>query len=509
MKNLVVSIYYKMRKVFYAGCLVAVSVPVAGLITERLYPRIRGSVSGSNSLDQISHHGADHMTTGIKGGYPCSYYAAVVKEPFIERESINQDLETDVCVIGAGLTGVSTALNLSEHGKKVIVLESKRVSWNASGRNGGFAIPGFAVPPIEMEEKYGTNIAKKYYKMTLDGSNNVKRQIEQYNIQCDFQDKGYLELSSYKESDFDEDMDTINKRLGTSLEFWDKEKTRKYYKTDFYHWGVLDKDSFIVNPLGLTLGIARAAELNGTKIFEDSPAIKIENCSVKPSSKTKFIVHAKGKDDKPYQISCNNVVLAGSCHIDSSLNWKLSRGTSPLFTYIGVTKPLSREVLDKIISEDALFSVADDTTEINYFRITPDNRLLWGTFAQSFERNHSHLKKDIHSVITNVFPIIKDDIETEYVWGGDIAMTHHMIPLIGKVQPGYYYATGFGGHGVIPTNTAGMMVSNAIISGDDTEIDNFQKLFPMTYVGWPMDRFFVQSYILYEKIIEIITKMFE
>ena len=495
------------RKIFVVG-LLAASLPIAGLAAEKIYPRTQGSVSASESKDQISHHGADHYTSGPKETYPCSYYAAVVKEPFIEREPISEDQTADVCIIGAGLTGISTALNLRENSEKsVIVLESKRVSWNASGRNGGFAIPGFQIDAIEMEEIFGTEIARKYYKMTLDGALNVKKQIEKYKIQCDFQDHGYMELSTYKTPEVnEEEVKEINKRLGTSFEFWNKEKTRKNYKTDFYQWGLLDNDAFIVNPLGLTLGLARAAESNGAKIYENSPAIKIEE-NQNSDSNSRFIVHTKGVDGKSFRISCNNVVLAGSCHINSSLNWKIARATSPLFTYIGVTKPLSQESLDSIISSEAsVYSIADDTTEINYFRITPDKRLLWGTFAQSFERNHSSLKKDITSVVSSVFPNFKDKIDVEYVWGGDVAMTRHQGPLIGKIQQGYYYATGFGGHGVVPTNATGLLISNAIISNDDSFVEEFNNIFPVEYVGWPCDRFFVQGYIFYEKLKEIITK---
>lgn len=457
-----------------------------GLYYERAYPRISGRDSLSDGEERAKSHGGGFPDSAWVDqphlrGYPNSYYRSVCKEKIFDREKLTQVLEADVCVVGAGLSGLSTALSLAEQGKRVIVLESKRIGWNASGRNGGFALAGFGVEPEPMAEDMGDFLARKYYLQTLDALELVKQRIETYKIDCEAQYNGFVELSFLSSPPHPDDITCLNLRLGTEYQLWDKEKAQQLYKNEKVRWALYDPNAFIVNnPLALVVGLARAAESHGVKIFEDSPALGVETF--------KQGYEVRGQQGS---VVCSHVVLAGANHIHRAIDVSLAQSTVPLYTYIGVTEPLG-DKLDLAISPEASYSVVDDFAVLNYFRPLPDKRLLWGGFAQTFERDNDNLDSNIKELILSTFPQLGDDLRLEYIWGGDIAYSHHQYPLVGRLANGMWYASGFGGHGLIPTTWAGSLISKAILTGDQSEVDDYQNSFPLGFTGGVMDRLCVQ-----------------
>lgn len=399
-----------------------------------------------------------------------SYYVASRNQHFTFPE-LNQALSADVCIIGAGFTGLSSALEFAEKGKSVVVLEGARVGFGASGRNGGQAINGFEEGIDEYIAHVGEEKARQLWEMSLEAVDMIETRIEKYQIQCDWR-KGYVTaaLNERRMADLIAIEQASRERFGyDSMQLWDKAKLQQHLGSELYVGGLYDDRSGHLHPLNYCLGLAKACQALGVQIFEHSPALEIAH-----QSDSKVVIHtAKGS------IMAENVVIATNAYIDSlskKITFGIEKSVIPVESFIIATEPLDQATADSLINNG--MSVCDNNLLLDYYRLSADNRLLFGSDSST----NTDMIAKMRQNMLHVFPQL-DSVKIEYGWGGPVAMTLNSTPHFGRVKPNIYFAQGYSGHGVALTGLAGRLIAEAIC-GDDQRLRLFESLkVPKLYGG--------------------------
>ena len=375
-----------------------------------------------------------------------SYYAATVNE-VTDYPVLEGARSADVCVVGAGFTGVATALTLAEKGYSVVVVEANRVGWGASGRNGGQLINGISGLG-KIQKKHGDGIADMLWDLKWRGNDIVYERVEKYGIQCDLK-PGFLEVAAKPKhlSYLDEYAEERDKHDHPyRYEIWDKAKTQQRLGTDAFMGGFVCYRDGHLHPLNLCIGEASAATGLGVEIFEQSPVIAIEH-GARPVVKT-----ASGS------VRADSVVLAGNAYSRFEPKY-LSNLVFPAGSYIIGTEPLSDEVANEINSEDV--AVCDLNEVVDYYRLYADKRLLYGGACNYSGRDPKSIKAFIQPRMLKVYPQLKD-VRIEFEWGGKIGIVLNRIPAVGRINQNVYYCQGYSGHGVNATHVMGELMAEAI-----------------------------------------------
>jgi len=395
---------------------------------------------------QKSCHGSSQVR-------PDTYYSRTLKNAK-DYPALEEAIETDVCVIGGGLAGLAVALGLAERGKSVVLLESRQIGHGASGRNGGFALSGFALEEGPVIKKVGLPHARALFRLTQDALRLIKKRIRDFNIDCDAVD-GNLTVSWYDdETESRARVENLKRNFDENVEFWPREKVRDVCRTSRYYDGRLYPDDFHMHPLNYMHGIARAVEQKGGKIFEFSAATAIEE-----KASGHIIRTEKGS------VRAAHIVFCGSAYFNG-IEKKLSRSCLPVSTYVMVTEPVEKEKRESAIRVP--YAIRDNRWADDYYRILPDGRILWGGgiglghtppkgFAQQMLRN-----------IRTVYPQLEEAVRPYLSWAGTMGYTAHKMPNIGQMRPGIWACTNFGGNGVCPTTAGGEVIARAIAKGDET-----------------------------------------
>lgn len=388
----------------------------------------------------------------------------------IIRPHLAQNLHADVCIIGAGFGGLSAALELAEQGKSVIVLEGARIGFGASGRSGGQAINGFEDGIDEYVEQFGFEMTQKLWAMSLEAIDIIDERIAKYGIQCDWK-KGYATLAlNHRRMD---DLLAIEKSSRevfgySNMQLWDKAQLKQYLGSDIYVGGLFDSNSGHLHPLNYCLGLAKACLDLGVQIFEHSPVVDMKTQGDKVMLKT-----------KKAQVTAQNVVIATNAYI-AGLPRSIHRGTArkilPVESFIIATEPLEQTVADSVINNG--MSVCDNNLLLDYYRLSADNRLLFGSDSSSNKDMVQVMRRNM----LKVFPQLAD-VNIDYGWGGPIDMTMNSQPHFGRIKPNIYFAHGYSGHGVALTGLAGRIIAEAIL-GNDERLSVFEQLkIPSIYGG--------------------------
>lgn len=413
-------------------------------------------------------------------GYIDTYYAATLGE-HKQFPALEENLEADVCIIGGGLAGLNTALGLAERGKKVAVVEAKRIGWGGSGRNAGFVAKGYAAGEEYLLKKLGKDKAKKIVTLTQNARKTILGRIEKYNIDCGPVIKGVV-TASWRDND-DELKAYVaesNDNFNTGFEFWPRDRVREACKTDKYFGAVYSEQDYQFHPLRYVHGVARAITEQEGQIFENSPAVKIEESGADWLVKTE-----KGS------VRARHVVLCCSIYLDG-LDRKLANASFPVQTYITVTKPVDEALLENSINTRC--AVSDMRFCSDYYRRLEGGRILWGGRVALFA-NPSDISGMMLGDMFKVYPQLKGHVEAEFSWSGLLCYAPHKMPQLGEIKRGYWYSTGFGGHGIAPTTVAGELVAAAIADGDDT-YKSFEP-FGIGYAGGKMGRYVAQLVYLW------------
>ncbi|MDN6857323.1 FAD-binding oxidoreductase [Pseudomonas sp. LABIM340] len=391
--------------------------------------------------------------------YPSSYYAASAN-PVPARPELQGEVETDVCVIGAGYTGLSTALFLLENGFKVTVLEAAKVGFGASGRNGGQIVNSYSRDIDVIERTVGAKQAKLLGDMAFEGGRIIRERIAKYNIQCDLKDGGVFAALSTKQMGHLESQKKLWERFGhTQLELMDAKRIREVVGTDSYVGGMLDMSGGHIHPLNLALGEAAAVESLGGVIHEQSPAVKIDR-GANP------VVHTpKGR------VKAKFIVVAGNAYL-GGLVPELASKSMPCGTQVITTEPLSADLAKSLLPTD--YCVEDCNYLLDYYRLTGDNRLIFGGGVVYGARDPSNIEAIIRPKMLKVFPQLKD-VKIDFAWTGNFLLTLSRLPQVGRIGDNIYYSQGCSGHGVTYTHLAGKLLAE-VLRGQAERFDAFATL---------------------------------
>ena len=391
-----------------------------------------------------------------------SYYAATANwqtdYPLLAGEH-----RCDVAVVGAGFTGISTALHLAERGYDVAMIEANRIGWGASGRNGGQLIDGIVeVEKInEIGRKYGESAASTVRQIGIECRDVVLDRIKKYGINCDLK-FGFLDVA-LTEEDLDYFKSEIERKRAINYphqtELVTQDELPNFIGSDVYIGGMVHRGNGHLHPLNLCLGEARAAKENGARIFEKSSVTRIHHGAKPRVETTEGVMHA------------DKVVLAGNAYLGKA-EPRLYGKIIPAGSYIIATEPLGDELANEILPQD--MAVCDQRVGLDYYRLSADKRLLFGGLCNYSGRHPKDITASIQPRMIKVFPQLRDS-RIDYEWGGYIAITIKRIPQMGRIQGNTYYATGYSGHGLAPTHIAGQILADAIC-GDAERFDVFARI---------------------------------
>ncbi len=394
------------------------------------------------------------------GSYPPSYYAATAN-PVPQRPALQGQLDTDICVVGAGYSGLSAALHLAEKGHKVTILEGARVGWGASGRNGGQIVNGLNASLDTIEKRYGAETGACVAKMLQEGGRIIRERIDTYNIQCDLKEKNLFTAFTAKQMHELEAKQSLWRKHGMDdHELLDKSALRQHIGSDAYLGGMIDHSGAHMHPLNLCLGEAAAFEQNGGVIYEMSPATSIDYERAQPSVKT-----AQG------EVRCKTLILCGNAYLGGVVR-NLTARVMPVSTQIMATEPLGEQRASELLPTD--LCVEDSRYVLDYYRLSADKRLLFGGGTVYGGADPVDIEAKLRRNMNKIYPQLKG-VKIDYAWSGNFALSFSRVPQLGRLGDNTYFAHGYSGHGVTGSHLFGRILSEAI-DGDLSRFDVFAKL---------------------------------
>jgi glycine/D-amino acid oxidase-like deaminating enzyme len=385
-----------------------------------------------------------HRNAAASEIYGDSWYAAtMVDAP--RRPALYSDLDVDVCVIGGGLAGLTTARELARKGWSVVLLEAGRLAAKASGRNTGFVLPGFGADADKLIARVGFERTKDLWALAQAGLDYVRDTIHAEHAPGVDAEDGWLYVSKRDDGDeFVKDVALLGE-LGCDIEGWSTERVREVLRSERYFYAINYLRALAIHPLNYALALAAAAERDGARIFENTPALSID-----PSGVRKRIV-------TPGARLRANIGL-------KSLMPRLAATMVPLATYVIATAPLGNRLAEAVRYRGG---VSDTDAADNHYRIVGGDRLMLSGRATTWARNPRRYLGALKADIKHTYPQL-GDVEIDYAWAGTLGITVHRMPQIGEVGPGVWLASGFGGHGLNTTAMGGNLIARAIVDGDQT-----------------------------------------
>ena len=413
-----------------------------------------------------------------------TWYEATVDRGAL-RPALMGRVEAEACVIGAGLAGLTTALELARRGKSVVLLEAKRIAWGASGRNGGFVSNGFAEGMGAVAKRVGLTAAQALYQLSRHGAEFVRREIAETDPSIRMGDgwQGCIRYSNAAEKQAA--VAEMTRDYGQEMSFFDVTETRARVNTKRYFQSSYDPTAFHMHPLRYALMIAKKAEAAGARLYENSPAVSVEKQGALWSVRT-----AQG------EARAANVVYCVSS-LDRTLHQPTGRAVLPVATYVAVTEPLTQDVIR------TRSAISDTRRAGNYYRLVDEGRLLWGGAITTRVSEPAHLAERMKGDMVSVFPELGNP-KIDYAWAGLMGYARHFMPLIGSDGQGQWWATAFGGHGMNTTAMGGILMARAIGAKDD-EYRRFSPYAP-DWAGGPFGRVGVQAGYWYMQLKDVIDE---
>lgn len=397
-------------------------------------------------------------------GYADTYYARTLTEA-VPRPSLSGVHEADVAVIGGGLAGLTAALELARAGRSVVVLEAERVGWGASGRNGGFVGPGYATSHAHITRMVGAEHARHLHRLSIEGAQIVEGNIARLGMSDQNIVHGKLSVLRYHDPEgLARRRDMMEKEFAYSLEVMSTEEVRAVLRSSKYYQALHDPAAFHFHPLNYSRSLAKAAEAAGAVVYEGS---KVIEASLDGAQK---IIKTVGGE-----VRARDVILACGGYTDDLVP-RLRRSILPIATYVLLTEPSPEKIAEAVRTPKA---ISDNRRAGDYYRLVDGGmRLLWGGRITTRISEPRRLAEIMRRTMVSTYPQL-EGVQVETAWSGLMAYARHLMPLIGHMQPGIWYAYGFGGHGMNTTAIGGQVIAEAILGQTDR-----YKLFEPFGLAW-------------------------
>ena len=406
--------------------------------------------------------------------YPESYYQAT-RNRELEISALDGSRRADVCIIGGGYTGLSSALHLAERGYDVVLLEARKPGWGASGRNGGQLCTGQRKDQVELTAMVGADAARQFWELAEAAKDTVRQLVDRHRIECDL--KPGIAHPNHKPAYAQETEQYVEflrcEYDYQQIEYLDRQAMAELVGSDSYYGGSLDMGAGHLHPLNYALGLADAALAAGARIYQDT-AVK---------------GYQEGKPNRVQTdrgvIEADHVVLACNGYL-GKLEKRVAGKIMPINNFVIATEPLNKEQLDEINPRDV--AIADSRFVVNYYRLSADKRLLFGG-GENYRQNFpSDIASFVRKPMLQVYPQLADT-RIDYAWGGTLAVTLNRMPHFGRLGHGIYYAQGYSGQGVAMASLAGKLIAEAL-SGEAENFDLFGKIPTRSFPGgdllrWP------------------------
>ncbi|MDR5901454.1 NAD(P)/FAD-dependent oxidoreductase [Halomonas icarae] len=406
------------------------------------------------------------MSVSFERGHAASWYADTAN-PTPERPALEGDIDCDVCVVGAGFTGISAALHLAERGLSVVVLEAVRIGYGASGRNGGQIVNSYSRDMDVIETRYGAETARALGDMAFEGNRIIRERVARYDIDCDLRDGNLFAACNGQQLKGLREHQALWERYGyRELELLEGEALKREVISDRYTGVLVDHGGGHLHPLNLVLGQAAAVESLGGRIFEHSPVTELKH------GDPAVVSTARGR------VRAGRVVMAGNAYLKGVLP-EIEGKSMPCGTQIITTEPLGEERARGLLPNG--LAVEDCNYLLDYYRLTRDNRLLYGGGVNYGGSDPADIESVIRPKLLKTFPELAD-VGIDYAWSGTFLMTLNRMPQFGVINGNVYYAQGYSGHGVTCTHLAGKLIAE-VMHGQGERFDAFAGLPHLPFPG--------------------------
>ena len=413
--------------------------------------------------------------------YGRSWYAATMVET-PERPQLAKDLDVYVCVVGGGLAGLTATRELARNGWSVALIEAGRLAARASGRNTGFVLPGFAAEPDRVIARVGFEQAKDLWALAQAGLDYVRNAVAEDAMPGVDPQDGWLYVSKTDNGDEFIRLVGLLGELGCEIEGWPTERVRAVLRSERYFHAIHYLRAFHIHPLNYALGLALAAERDGARIFEHTPAL-----SVDPAGVRKRIVTPAARLRADHVVLCGNLQIGG-------LMPRVAAALVPVTTYVITTPPLGSRLAEAIEFRGA---VSDTDLADNHYRVIDGDRLMWSGRATTWARNPNRYVHALTADIKKTYPQL-GEVMSAYSWSGTLGNTIHRMPQLGELGHHVWLASGFGGHGLNTTAMAGNLIARAIVENDQT----WRQFTPfeLVWAGGILGRAAVQAYYWIKRV---------
>lgn len=389
-----------------------------------------------------------------------SYYAATTNRK-TDYPTLENDIEAEVVVVGAGFSGTNTALELAERGIDVVLLEANRIGWGASGRNGGQIIGGIGHAPERFEKHIGKDGVAAIYQMGLEARDIIRERVERYNIDCDLK-WGYCDvaLKPRHMKQFAEWRE-FEKSIGNRHDYTllDRDELKQFVSSERYLGGLLNYANGHIHPLNLCLGEARAAEGIGTRIFEQSRVVELVH------GERPRVVTEHGS------VTAGRVILCGNAYLGGLVD-RLATRVLPSSSSIIATEPLAPELARRLLPGDV--AVCDPRTALDYFRLSGDGRMLFGGLSNYTGLEPTDVEAVLRRKMERVFPEL-GGVAVDYAWSGLIGIGINRMPQLGHLAENVCYIQAYSGHGVAPTHIMARITAE-MVTGSPDRFDVFARI---------------------------------
>jgi glycine/D-amino acid oxidase-like deaminating enzyme len=390
------------------------------------------------------------------------------ERPF--RSRLSFDLDVDICVVGAGLAGLTVAREAARLGASVAVLEARQVGWNASSHHLGTVKPGFNLPIGDLIERVGLDDASELWALSTEGAEYVRATATEELIPGLGLTEGALEVSNVDAGEtLISRLQTLSEDFNTEVEGWQVDRVRSELKSARYFHGVYYPKAFQIDGRKYVEGLATLAMRSGARIFEDTPVVSIDHSGIR-----KRIVTPSAR------LRASHVVLAGNVHLGAPLK-RLSETLLPIWRYAAVSEPIGERLAEAVAFRGSVI----DSDGIDHFRVVDGDRLMWASPETTWEARPRRFAGAIQRRIATIFPQL-GKVGIAEVFGGAVGLTVHGMPQIGQLRRGLWVASGFGRQGLNTSAMAGQLIARSILWGDDRW--RLFSPFELVWAGGPTGR---------------------